>query len=324
MVSSEPPPFTFVVGCGRSGTSVLRSVLDEHSQLAIAHEGRFVFPLSRRRATYERPGRFDAERFAGDLLGDPGVRENLMLDRSDVTEALGGTAISDYPDAVRRIFACYAAKRGKTRYGDKMPAYVLHMPELADMFLESRFVHIIRDGRDVALSALAIDGKTNDLVTVAIDWRRRVEAGRAAGRRLGPDRYHEVRYEQLLSDPEPQIALVCQFLDLDYEPAMLQFFARGDGTPRKVRANPRHARLAEPLSPGSRAWGSDMSTADVERFEAVAGGLLSELAYARAFPRPSVSARLAGLWGDARWQVRRARRRAPGFARRLTRSVRPD
>ena len=260
-------PFLFVVGCGRSGTSVLRRVLDGHSQLAVAHEARFVAPLSRRRARYEHEDGFDAGAFADDLLADPAVRGNLGMSREDVRAALDGAPVVDYPDAVRRIFSYYAARQGKPRYGDKMPAYVLRMPALAELFPEARFVHIIRDGRDVALSTMAIPGRREDAVRLGLEWRRRVEEGRRAGHRLGPARYREVRYEGLVDDPEVNVASLCEFLDLAYEPDMLRFFERPDGTPGKVLTNPRHLRLAEPLSAGSRTWRTEMREADVQRFE---------------------------------------------------------
>ncbi|HWM21865.1 MAG TPA: sulfotransferase [Ilumatobacteraceae bacterium] len=310
------PPFVFVLGAGRSGTSVLRTVLDGHSRLAVCHEGRFVFPMSRRRSRYERTEGFDVDAFTADLLADPGVRGNLGLDPDDLRVALGGAPVADYPDAVRRVFAHYASQRGKVRYGDKMPAYVLRIPALAEMFPEGRFVHIIRDGRDVALSAMAIAGQRHDPVALAIDWRRRVEAGRAAGARLGAHRYHEVRYEQLVADPAEPIAALCNFLDLDYEPGMLQFFERRDSVPAKVRANPRHARLAEPLSSGPRSWRTAMAPADLERFEAVAGDLLSQLGYERGAARPSITARAAAAWGRVRWSVHGGGVRLPGVVRR--------
>jgi len=322
--SERLPPFVFVLGAGRSGTSVLRSVLDGHSRLAVAHEGRFVYPLSRRRSRYELPGGFDVDAFAADLLADPAVRGNLGLEPDDVRTALGGTPVVDYPDAVRRVFAHYASQRGKSRYGDKMPAYVQRIPALAAMFPEGRFVHIIRDGRDVALSAMAIAGQRHEPVALAIDWRRRVEAGRAAGARLGSRRYHEVRYERLVCDPAEPVADLCRFLDLDYEPDMLQFFERRDNVPAKVRANPRHARLAEPLSSGSRSWRTDMQPADLDRFEAVAGRLLTELGYERGAPRPTITARAAAVRGRVRWWVHGGGVRLPGVVRRaLGRRGRP-
>jgi hypothetical protein len=317
-VGRPPPPFLFIVGCGRSGTTVLRTVLDAHPELAVAHEGRFVVPLGLRRATYERPRGFDVDRFVADLGRDRAVRTNLDLEEDALRRAIGERPVVDLPDAVRRVFAWYAAQRGKSRYGDKMPAYVLRIPLLAGLFPESRFVHIIRDGRDVALSSMAIDGNSQGAVELAINWDTRVTAGRTAGRALGPGRYHEVRYEALVSDPAPVVAGLCAFLDLPYAPEMLQFSERPDGVPPKVKTNPRHARLAEPLSPGARSWRTDMAPPALDAFEAIAGTRLSELGYERAVPTPSVAARGRALAGRLAWQAARGRARLPGVVRRLT------
>jgi hypothetical protein len=304
-VSDTPPPFTFVVGCGRSGTTVLRTVLDAHPSLAVAHEGRFVAPLGLRRSRYERPEGFDTDRLMADLLADRAVRTNLELDEDDLRAALAA-GVRDFADATRRVFAHYAGKRGKARYGDKFPGYVLRMDLVAGLFPEGRFVHIVRDGRDVALSSAAIDGHEDDPVALALNWVTRVRAGRAAGARLGPARYHEVRYESLVAEPGATVEAVCGFLDLGYEPAMLAFGDRAGAVPPKVETNPRHARLAEPLSPGTRSWRTHMERDDLAAFEATAGGLLDELGYERAVPRPSPSARARAVWGRARWQARRA------------------
>jgi hypothetical protein len=316
MSGADRDPFVFVVGCGRSGTTVLRTVLDSHPDLAVSHEGRFVYPLSRRRARYERPAGFDVDALVADLHADRAVRTNLGMDGDDLREALGGDPVADYPDAVRRIFAFYAARAGKRRYGDKMPAYVLHLPVLAGMFPEARFVHIIRDGRDVALSSMAVEGHRLDTVDLALNWKLRVGTGRADGRALGPSRYHEVRYERLVAEPGAEVAVLCGFLDLDFEPAMLRFSEHRAGVPEKVLVNPRHARLAEPLSPGARSWRTHMDRRDLEVFEAAAGALLTELGYERAAPRPPVSAHARVALGRVLHQADRARARLPGVVRR--------
>jgi hypothetical protein len=315
---SDPgaPPFLFVVGCGRSGTTVLRTILDSHPDLAMAHEGRFIAPLIRRRARYERADGFAVDVLAADLLADRAVRTNLHLDADDVRAALGPPAPSSCADAVRRIFAYYAAREGKARYGDKMPGYVVRMPALAELLPEARFVHIIRDGRDVALSSMAIETNRDGVVAHALSWKRRVEAGRTAGRRLGPARYHDVRYEDLIEDPAAHVSALCRFAGLSYEPAMLRFFERADAVPAKVRANPRHARLREPLSTGTRSWRTHMGAADVQRFEVVAGELLTELGYPRGAPEVSLAARAQASWGWLHWQLRRGAARLPGMARR--------
>jgi hypothetical protein len=308
-VSATPPPFAFVVGCGRSGTTVLRTVLDAHPALAVAHEGRFVAALGMRRARYERPEGFALDRLVADLLADRAVRTNLELDEGDLRAALA-PPVPDFATATRRVFARYAARRGKARYGDKFPGYVLRMDLLAGLFPEARFVHIVRDGRDVALSSAAIDGQESDPVALACNWVSRVRAGREAGARLGPARYHEVRYEALVTAPEATVAPLCTFLDLTYEPAMLAFADRPGAVPAKVETNPRHARLAEPLSPGARSWRTHMGHDDLAAFEAVAGDLLDALSYERAVPHPSPAARARAAWGRIRWQARRAKTRS--------------
>jgi Sulfotransferase family len=251
-MSDAPHPFTFVVGCGRSGTTVLRTVLDAHPDLAVAHEGRFVAPLGLRRSRYERPEGFDTDQLVADLLADRAVRTNLELDEDDLRAALA-PPVPDFATATRRVFAHYAARQGKSRYGDKFPGYVLRMDLLAGLFPEARFVHIVRDGRDVALSSAAIEGHEDDPVALAYNWRTRVRAGQEAGAQLGPARYHEVRYEALVARPAETVEPLCGFLDLAYVPAMLAFAERPGAVPAKVEGNPRHARLAEPLSPGTRS-----------------------------------------------------------------------
>ena len=267
-MTGSPPPFVFVVGCGRSGTTVLRTVLDSHPDLAVSHEGRFVAPLGLRRARYERPEGFATDRLIADLTADRAVRTNLEFDEDDVRAALAGPAPEGFPDAVRRIFAHYAEVRGKSRYGDKFPGYVLRMDLLAGMFPEARFVHIVRDGRDVALSYRAI--APADAVTLAFDWRSRVSAGRAAGATLGPARYQEVRYEDLVTDPRPTVEGLCGFLDLAFDPAMLDSRRHGARRARQgrrptpatpaspSRCPPAPARGAptwtRPTSPPTRPW----------------------------------------------------------------------
>ena len=164
---------------------MLRTILDAHPDLAVSHETKFVVPLGIRRPRYEQPDGFAVDRFIHDLLADPGVRENLGLEEGWLRDALAAP-VADYPDAVRRVFAAYAARQHKRRYGDKMPGSVLRIPLLAELFPEARFVHIIRDGRDVALSSMAIEGHDQDPVSLALNWKARVTAGRKAGRGLGP------------------------------------------------------------------------------------------------------------------------------------------
>jgi hypothetical protein len=105
-------------------------------------------------------------------------------------------------------------------------------------------------------------------------WRKEVTAARALGRRVGRERYHELRYEDLVADPERAVRAICAFADLPYEPGMLDYAGSVD-----VSAKPHQQRLLRPPTSGVRNRQEDMSADDVAAFEAVAGALLVELGY---------------------------------------------
>jgi len=138
----------------------------------------------------------------------------------------------------------------------------------------------------------------------------------SSGRKLGPDRYLEVRYENLVADPETALTAICRFIELDYRPEMLTYHQRGiDWMPPHLRA--QHTHLLEPPRVGIRDWRRDMAEKDIAMFEAVAGDSLKALGYERRFdPVPtSVSSQAAveEVRTRARWLAQRARR----FARRM-------
>ncbi len=184
------------------------------------------------------------------------------------------------PTRCAAVFAAYAAAHGKARYGDKTPGYVTGIGLLAEAFPESRFVHIIRDGRDVALGYLDRDEwGPSTLPDAAFYWASRVERGRAAGRALGASRYTESRYEDLVDDPEAVTRRLCGFLDLEFEEGMLRFHERGAAFIASTKDPQAFGGLSRPITPGMRDWRTEMAADDVLRFEAIAGDLLEELGY---------------------------------------------
>jgi hypothetical protein len=127
---------------------------------------------------------------------------------------------------------------------------------------------------------------------------------------LAPGRYHEIRYEDLVRDPEAQLRGFCAAVDLDFSPLMVDSAARADDVIRTTRHPDYHRRLTAPPTTGLRDWRKEMSEEDVARFEVVAGGTLAELGYERAGVRPSPAIRrdVGRRW--VRWQVHRVGQRA--------------
>lgn len=273
-----------VLGVSRSGTTLLKAMLDAHSQLAIPSESYFIPQLWDRHG--ERPGR---ERFLADLTRLERLRK-WGIDFDDVARRL--PAQPTFSEAIDAIYRSYAETRGKPCYGDKTPLYMQHLDVLDRAFPGARYVHIVRDGRDACLSFLAMRRKPRfniarprGLADFACAWRREVRAARRFGRART---YAELRYEELVTEPEARLRELCAFLDLDYEPRMLQYY-REDNP--QLYAD--HPRLAQPPVRDARSWRRQMAHRDVALFEAIAGDVLAECGYERMFPRPGRRLRAA-------------------------------
>ena len=287
-----------VLGVSRSGTTLLRVMLDRSSGVAIPDESFFVPLLARR---HRRS--VDPERFLDDLSRIPTVRA-WGLEAEDVAPRLHSQMSSG--QAISAIFEAYAAKVGKARWGDKTPMYMRHLGLIERLFPEAQYVHLIRDGRDAALSFLEMPAgtftrtwahpqKTSEFACL---WQREVRGARALGRRVGARRYYEVRYEDLVATPSPVVESICDFANLKFEPAMVEYAGMVD-----VSEKPHQQRLLRPPTAGLRSWRRDMSPGEARAFENVAGNLLAQLGYELLDPRPrspTARARAALAWYSAR------------------------
>jgi sulfotransferase family protein/uncharacterized protein DUF354 len=288
---------------------------------AVPNESHFILPFARRRAKYEKADAFAVDRFLEDIRDHPSFREMGVVE-DDLRSDLTASPPHDYAEAVRRVFAVYARSEGKTRYADKTPSYVLSLPALARLFPEARFIHIIRDGRDVALSYLDVPWGPSSLPEAALLWKRAVTRGRRAGSRLGQTRYHEIRYEELIDDPAATVATLCEFLELDFVPEMLQYFGRADQVAGRMPFQETRQALYLPPTKGLRDWRTQMAGADVAQFEALAGNLLTELGYERGAVEIPFSERLRAARSSWAVRARRTRVRAGRLGRRLSARLR--
>jgi hypothetical protein len=295
------PPF-FIVGSARSGTTLLRMMLNAHPDVAVPPESRFVTELWTDAAEVD----------AASLLEGLGAHKRFSaweLPIEEVRSALGDRARLSYADAIDAVYRAYARTRGKSRWGDKTPRYVEHIPFLSKLFPSARFVHLVRDGRNVALSYADVPFGPKTVAKAADLWARRVAQGMRDGRALGPARYVELRYEDLVDDIEARAKELCEFLDLPFDAGMLDYTerARSDVLPRAAKYNPH---VTERPIAKTRSWEADMPDRHVAVFEAIAGDVLSELGYERRHPRPGALPRLQAALGRAGLPIDRLRRTA--------------
>jgi hypothetical protein len=308
-MSESRYPFPFVVGCERSGTTLLRLMLDAHPDMAVPPESYFIVDLYRRRHRYERRDQpFDTIGLANDLAGSRWFRA-WGIPPKDLATVMRREDGVDFAEAIRKLYRGYARMHGKSRYADKTPAYVQHIRALAGIFPEARFVHLIRDGRDVALSLSEVRWGPGSLLEGALQWRERVGRGRHAGMEIGARRYLEVRYERLVADPEPVLREVGEFLELPFDEAMVR---HAETAAERIpgRADGLHRRAATAPVTGVRDWRRDLATEDLAAVEAAVGDVLDELGYERAVPDPPREAK-------RRAQVAAARRARRHLVRRV-------
>lgn len=297
--------FPMFVGSGRSGTTLFRNVFDSHSQLAMSHEAHFIAPLARRRKVYETAYGFDVDALVADLYDDSNfVRQGL--DAADLRSALEDELPATYADAVRVVYSLYAALHGKELYGDKTPGYVIQLDLLGEVFPEAKFVHIVRDGRDVAMAYLDRDEwGPSTMADAAHYWRSRVGRGRSSGEKLGPDRYREVRYEDMVDDPEGTTRSLCSFLGLGFESAMLDFHNKGSEFAASTPHPAAFENLSKPITKGMRDWRRQMSADDVALFEAIAGDVLAGTGYELTGASMSPALRGKVAYAAVAWQGKR-------------------
>lgn len=285
-------PMPVVVGAPRSGTTLLRFMLDAHSELAIPPETAFL-----RLGPDLITRRVNAEEFSRVITGFPETApawDDFGINAETFRAALGQLRPFTVADGFRTFYRLYAARFGKSRWGDKTPLYCKSMGAIRQVLPEARFIHIIRDGRDAALSLRRMwFSPGQDIETQAAYWRDCVSAARAAS--AGHTDCLEVRYESLIRDPASVLGEICRFTEIGFEESMLEYHLRtperlaehrtrlrADGTPlvthdRRVD----QVRLTTSPPDPSRVgrWRSEMSPEEQHRFSAVAGDLLEALGY---------------------------------------------
>jgi hypothetical protein len=292
-------PYVFFVGCPRSGTTLVRRIADAHPDLAVIGEQHWLPRCWERRNGIESDGTVK-----------PALAEFVVADRRfrkiDVAPERVRALCTErkpYASFVSELFDLHGAAQGKLLVGEKTPAYVRSIPTLHELWPDARIVHLIRDGRDVALSLLSwnraerILGRLptwaeDRLTTAALFWEWNVRQGRHAGADLGT-LYYEMRYERLVGDPAGACRELCEFLSLAYDPSMLRFH---EG---RTRGGESAKSAWLPVTPGLRDWRAQMAGDERRRFEAAVGQLLDELGYERTDPPSDEELRRAARLHEA-------------------------
>jgi hypothetical protein len=291
VTGSTPAPVPVIVGAPRSGTTLLRMMLDAHPDLAIPPETHFLPALAR------LDGHAPSLRARFVEVLEAQVRwRDLGIDGETLRAELATAEHFDPTVGVRTIYRLYAQRQGKPRWGDKTPDYSAWMPEIERLLPEARFVHVLRDGRDVVLSLRDSWFAPSSLEVAAYEWHKRVITARRAAPAVG--HYMEVRYEDLVREPRAQLERVCRFVELPFHESMLAYHETApqrldevgpvvgpDGSvlASKEQRLAAHRRLATPPDRSRTArWRAEMRPLEIARVERTTAGLLDALRYQAA------------------------------------------
>lgn len=310
-MSAGANPYVFVVGCPRSGTTLLQRILDHHPQLAVTNDThlipRVVNDAHADTATPLTAAHVDA------LITDRRFARLGVDDRVARSLAAGCTTYSGY---IARLYDRVAEQAHKSFAGEKTPDYVRHLPLLHRLFPAARSVHIVRDGRDTARSLLDWATPTKGpgrlplwqhepIAVAALWWAWQAGAGRRDAHVLGVDAHLLIRYEDLVADTESVIRRVATFLDLEFDASMLEFHVG-----RRRDAEGRSAKGSWlPPTPGLRTWSTDYADDDLALFEALVGDELVAFGYELACPPPSAAVRRRAETCRQQWEHEIANRR---------------
>jgi hypothetical protein len=219
-VASDRP--VFVVGCPRSGTTILSLMIHAHPRLAIPPETRFLLKAWRNRQKFgDLSTRQDRRRLARACVRAGSRIRDLDLDQKQTRRAIlaGPPTLGS---AFGIVFQEFARAHGKARWGDKRPAYHQEVDVLLRLFPDAQIVHILRDGRSNVASLKRMPWWPYDSVGSMAAWAQAEYCARRDERRLPTDTFHLLRYEELVSDPESVLRGLCDFLEEDFADSMLE------------------------------------------------------------------------------------------------------
>lgn len=274
---TDDAPF-FIVGSGRSGSTLLRLILSSHSRICIPPETWFLVPLLDKLRPDGALSAAQVDR-AVEIIISHYRWPDMGIDAADFRREAQALVDPDLRAVVELVYGHHLRRAAKPRWGDKTPPYIHALPALAELFPEARFIHLVRDGRDVAKSFQATGWYGRWLYDNCLEWRDAIR--RADGYRSTPlaQRLIDVRYEDLVVDTERTIRTVCDFLGEPFEAAMLE---RQSGAQARVPERERHAHAKLSRAPQRsdiERWKTEMSLRELLIAEAFMGHGLRRMGY---------------------------------------------
>jgi len=284
-------PF-FIVGSGRSGSTLLRMILASHSRIAIPPETWFLIPLCEQ-IPLERPLDASAVEKAIAIMTGHYRWPDMGVDASAFRQEVTSVKEPYLKDVVEIVYRKHLKEEGKTRWGDKTPGYIKIVPELAKLYPDARFIHLVRDGRDVAKSFQSTGWYGPLLHDNTREWTEALAYETRWSRSALASKILSVRYEDMIGDSEAIVRKICAFLGEEFEPQMLSWEGQVSRLVPK-REMSIHGKLGrKPDASDIERWKREMSPWEIFVAEASMAPYLERHGYALKYRGPEWRAAFA-------------------------------
>lgn len=306
MAAANPPvdpPFFFILSRPRTGSTLLRTMLDAHPDTLVPPECQFVVNLYPK---YGRTRGWTRERlvaFTADLAKEPLFRTWQLDIRELRKRLLSDSPPASYADLCRAVYLSYRSFYDKGQVlalGDKNPGHVLHLSLLRKLYPDARFIHLLRDYRDNHLSLVKAGFEFPSIGYTTAKW---VHFYRLVARHeaRAPSQFLTLHYENLVADPGRELARVCNFIGVDFDERMLNYYRKKEQlltAYRGTRFEELHSGILEP--PRVRhigLWRNQLDRHQVNVADFVAGTVGDQAGYTGNTESSSLSVVLAGVLG---------------------------
>lgn len=304
--------YVAIVGVGRSGTTLLMSMLNAHPEVAFPPEFHFINQhlVQKPEATLdEAVARLQADaRF-----------ERLQVDLDEVIRPFTAGQPFSMPNLYRQILLYYARQQNVTIIGDKAPKYVEYLPVIQQIFPNAKIIHLIRDPRDVYLSRTKAEWSSKRSNTLQfLAYRAQYDLGRQQGPKLFGENYFEIQYEHLLTQPQTELEKICQQLQIPFSDNMLQFSKSAKALVASDELAWKKEVLGPLLTTNMNKWAQELTPQQISRIESACAPTFEDGLYAKAYPSANLKntlfnggmALLTALYKGniirKNWQVNRA------------------
>lgn len=267
----------FIVGRGRSGTTLLSKILDGHSNIVSSPENLFIMTLYSKYKHFKFDSSVKIKSFVDDLWRESNIAR-WVINKEDLQSHLERIDYAmSYRALCQEIYCYYTAvhKKEATLVFDKNPGFSIFTETLVKIFPDSKFIHIIREPKSNINSFLNVPFEPNNVVILAYRWFFYNKCIENAKLKF-PDKFLTIKYEDLVQNPVHTTEKICNFLDIVYEPSMLDFYKKE----RNQAKQSWHANLSSPLAAGNISkWANSLKERDVMKTDRVCFRLSKQYGY---------------------------------------------